>query len=242
MAPFFSQIPTLAALPEDTRHRLDRAAEQRHYRRRQVIHFPDQPGDFLYVLCTGGVKIGRTSEQGREIILLLLEGPQLFGETGLFEPNAPYELMAETMEDSLVGVLRRSDVLAALAQSPPAALEMLKLVSERRALAEAQAADLVFLEVPRRIARLLLRLHGTLGAARGRGGLLAKLKLTHQELANMIGSTRETTTLILNDFKRQGAVEFEGRKIVIPDRARLEAIAQNIETPGGRAVHAPSRV
>lgn len=231
LAPFFLQIPALAALPEDTQRRLDRAAEQRHYWRRQVIHFPDQPGDFLYVLCSGHVKIGRTSEQGRELTLLLLEGPQIFGETGLFAPDASYDLMAETMEDSLIGVLRRSDVLAALSQSPCAAMEMLKLVSERRAQAEMQAADLVFLEVPKRTARLLLRLHDTATGRAGRGSLLARVKLTHQEMANMIGSTRETMTLILNDFKRQGAVEFVGRKIVIRDRARLEAIAQRGETP-----------
>ncbi len=231
LLPFFNQIPALAVLPEETQRRLEHVAEQRQYRRRQVIHFPDQPGDFLYVLCSGRVKIGRTSEQGREITLLLLEGPQLFGETGLFAPDAPYDLMAETMDDALIGVLRRSDVLAALSQSPCAALEMLKLVSERRALAEAQAADLVFLEVPKRIARLLLRLNDTASVRGGRGGLLAKVKLTHQEMANMIGSTRETMTLILNDFKRQGAVEFVGRKVVIRERARLEAIAQRADQP-----------
>lgn len=231
LAPYFLQIPTLAALPEETQRRLERAAEQRHYRRRQVIHFPDQPGDFLYMLCTGRVKVGRTSEQGREITLLLLEAPQIFGETGLFVPDAPYGLMAETVEDSLIGVLRRSDVLAALSQSPCAALEMLKLVSERRALAEAQAADLVFLEVANRIARLLLRLHDMESRHGGRHALPTRTKLTHQEMANMIGSTRETTTSILNDFKRQGAVEFVGRKIVIRDRARLETIAQSGETP-----------
>lgn len=225
LAPFFLQIPTLAALPDEAQRRLEHAAEQCQYRRRQVIHFPDQPGDFLYVLCSGRVKIGRTSEGGREITLLLLEGPQLFGETGLFAPDAPYDLMAETMEDSLIGVLRRSDVLAALMQSPAAALEMLKLVSERRALAEAQAADLVFLDVSKRLARLLLRLHDTPTGKGGRGGLLAHVKLTHQEIGSLIGSTRETTTLILNDFKRQGAVEFAGRKVMVHDYARLEAIA-----------------
>lgn len=229
LAPFFAQIPALAVLPDDTQRQLERAAEQRQYRRRQVIHFPDQPGDFLYVLCSGRVKIGRTSEGGREITLLLLEGPQVFGETGLFAPDASYELMAETMEDSLIGVLRRSDVLAALLQTPSAALEMLKLVSERRALAEAQTADLVFLDVATRLARLLLRLHDTPTGKGGRGGLLARVKLTHQEMGNMIGSTRETTTLILNDFRRQGALEFAGRKVVVHDPARLEAIAQRGE-------------
>ncbi len=229
LTPFFLQIPVLAALPEDMQRHLERAAEQRQYRQRQVIHFPDQPGDFLYVLCTGRVKVGRTSDQGREITLLLLEGPQIFGETGLFAPDAPYDLMAETMDDSLIAVLRRSDILAALLQHPTAAMEMLKLVSERRALAETQAADLVFLDVSKRVARLLLRLHDTTSSGRGRGGLLARVKLTHQELANMVGSTRETTTLILNDFKRQEAVEFIGRKIVIHNRAPLEAIAQRAE-------------
>jgi len=232
LAPFFLSIPVLAALPEDTLRRLERAAEQRQYRRRQVIHFPDQPGDFLYVLCTGRVKISRTSEQGREMTLRLLEGPQIFGETGLFDADAPYELMAETLEDSLVGVLRRSDIMAGLMQSPQAALEMLKIVSERRAEAEAQTADLVFLEVPKRLAKLLLRLHETSGGRGTRGGLLAKVKLTHQELANMIGSTRETVTLILNDFKRQGSLDFVGRKIVIRDRAMLEALISRHLDPG----------
>lgn len=224
LTPYFSQIPVLKALPEEVQRKLERIAEQRQYRRRQVIHFPDQPGDFLYILCTGRVKISRSSEQGREITLLLLEGPQIFGETGLFDINASYELMAETLEDSLIAVLRRSDVLAGLRESPGAAIEMLNLVSQRRQQAEIQAADLVFLEVPKRLIKLILRLTDE-GANKGtRSSLLSKMKLTHQELANMIGSTRETTTLILNDFKRQGSIDLVGRKIIVRDRAKLEAV------------------
>ena len=220
---FFSQVPVLAALPEDTQKRLERLAEQRQYRRRQVIHFPDQPGDFVYLLCSGRVKIARVSDQGREVTLHLIEGPEIFGENGLVDANLPYELMAETLEDSLVAVFRRSDLLAGLTASPQASLEMLKLMSRRRSQAESQVADLVFLEVPKRLAKLLLLLHET-GSKASRGGLLAKAKFTHQELANMVGSTRETTTLVLNDFKRQGFLDFVGRKIVLRNRASLEAI------------------
>ena len=214
----------LAALPEETLRRLERIAEQRQYRRRQVVHFADQPGDYVYLLCTGRVKMARVSDQGRELTLYLLEEGALFGETGLLEANEPYDLMAETLEDSLIIVLRRSDILAALQESLPATQALLRLVSERRQMAENQVADLVFLEVPKRIAKLLLRLQDSQNGRGGRGAQMLRAKLTHQELANIIGSTRETTTLILNDFKRQGLIEFMGRKIVIANRAGLEKL------------------
>ena len=223
LLPYFAQVPVLASLPNETQKRLERVAEQRHYRRCQVIHFSDQPGDFLFLLCSGRVKISRVSDQGREVTLYLIEDCQLFGETGLLEANRPYELMAETLDDLLICVFRRGDILAALQETPQAMLEMLKLVGARRADVETQVADLVFLEVPKRLAKLLLHLEELHGSKTSRGGMLIKAKFTHQELANMIGSTRETTTLILNDFKRQGYIDFLGRKLIVRDRASLEA-------------------
>lgn len=210
----------LAALPEETLKRLERIAEQRQYRRRQVVHFADQPGDYVYLLCTGRVKIARVSDQGRELTLYLLEDGALFGEAGLLA-NETYDLMAETLEDSLVCVFRRSDILAAIQESLPATDALLRLISERRLQAENQVADLVFLEVPKRLAKLLLRLHDAPAGRTGRNGQMLRIKLTHQEMANIIGSTRETTTLVLNDFKRQGLIEFLGRKIVIVNRGGL---------------------
>lgn len=212
----------LAALPVETLKRLERIAEQRQYRRRQVVHFADQPGDYVYLLCTGRVKIARVSEHGRELTLYLLEDGALFGEAGLLAQGETYELMAETLDDSLIAVLRRSDVLAAMQESLPATQALLKMVSERRQIAENQVADLVFLEVPKRLAKLLLRLHE--GSRGGRAGQALRAKLTHQDLANVIGSTRETTTLVLNEFKRKGLIEFLGRKIVIANRTGLEAL------------------
>lgn len=217
----------LAALPEETLKRLERIAEQRQYRRRQVVHFADQPGDYLYLLCTGRVKIARVSDRGRELTLYLLEDNAIFGETGLLDANEPYELVAETLEDSLIVVFRRADILAALEQSLTATRELLKLVSTRRLLAENQVADLVFLEVPKRLAKLLLRLYEGQGGRSGRIGQTLRGKMTHQELANVIGSTRETTTLILNDFRRQGLIDFIGRKILITDRPGLENLVLN---------------
>lgn len=224
LTPYFGQVPMFAALPEETQKKLERIAEQRRYRRRQVVHFADQAGDFVYLLCTGRVKVSRVSEQGREVILYLIEGNQVLGETGLVAENQPYELMAETLEDSLIAVFRRNDIVAALAETPTAAAEMLRLVSERRFQAEQAVADLVFLDVPKRLAKLLLRLHDAHGAKPNKGGTLIKAKFTHQELANMIGTTRETATLVLNDLKRQGTIDFTGRRIIVRSRTELEDI------------------
>lgn len=238
LIPFFAQVPVLASLPEETQKRIERTAEQRHYRRRQVVHFPDQAGDFIYLLCTGRVKISRVSDQGREVTLYLLEGAELFGETGLASENQPYELMAETLEDSLIAVIRRAEIVTALKESPRAATEMLKLLSERRSQAEAAVADLVFMDVPRRLAKLLLKLHDAQGGKGGRTATVLKTKFTHQELANMIGSTRETTTLVLNDFKRQGIIDFAGRKIIVRSRAELEDILRGVQKVAAAAVAA----
>lgn len=212
----------LAALPDETLKRLERIAEQRQYRRRQIVHFADQPGDYVYLLCTGRVKLARVSERGRELTLYLLEEGAIFGETGLFGAEEPYELVAETLEDSLVVVFRRADIAAALEQSPKATRELLRIVAARRMQAENQVADLVFLEVPKRLAKLLLYLYEGQAGRGGRAGQPLRGKMTHQELANVIGSTRETTTLILNDFKRQGLIDFLGRKILITNRSGLE--------------------
>ncbi len=211
----------LAALPEETQKRLERLAEQRQYRRRQIVHFADQPGDYVYLLCTGRVKIARVSERGRELTLYLLDDGAVFGETGLLGGGDAYELVAETLEDSLVAVFRQADMRAALESSLPATRELLRLVGARRSIAENSVADLVFLEVPKRLAKLLLRLYEN-GGRTGRAGQTLRGRMTHQELANVIGSTRETTTLILNDFKRQGLIDFLGRKILITNRTGLE--------------------
>ena len=215
-------MPGLRSLPEEARRRLERAAEQRQYRRRQVIHFADQASDYVYLLCSGRVKIARVSDQGREVTLYLIDSAQIFGEAALAEAGEAYGVMAETLEDSQVCAFRRSDFLEAFQPSAPATLELLRLVNERRALAESKIADLVFLDVPKRLAKLLLRLYDQANGKRSDGLIAAKY--THQELANMIGSTRETTTLVLNEFKRRGTIDFLGRKVVIRKRSELEAL------------------
>ncbi len=217
----FSLTPSLHRLPDEARQRLERVAEQRQYRRRQVIHFADQPGDYVFLLCSGRVKIARVSDQGREVTLYLVDVGQLFGEASLSETGGQYGVTAETLDDALVYAFRRSDFLEAFREAPDALMELVRMVNDRRVLAESKIADLVFLDVPKRLAKLLLRLYDR---TERRGDGMIPSKYTHQELANLIGSTRETTTLVLNEFRRQGSIDFLGRKIIIRRRDELESL------------------
>ena len=217
----FTQTPSLERLPEEARQQLERVAEQRQYRRRQIIHFADQPGDYVYLVYSGRVKIARVSSQGREVTLYLVGPGQIFGEDSLLETSAPYGVTAETLDDSLVYAFRRSDFLEAFREAPAALMELVRVVNERRASAQTKIADLVFLDVPKRLAKLLLGLYDQ---TEQRGDGLIPSKYTHQELANLIGSTRETTTLVLNEFRRRGIIDFLGRKIIIRRRDDLETL------------------
>ena len=227
LLPYFAQVPMLAALSDETQGKLERTAEQRQYRRRQVIHFPDQSADSVYLLCDGRVKLSRVSDQGREVTLYLIENNGIFGEAGLIGQNQTYDMMSETLQDSHVVVFKRAELANALSGSPAATHQLLTLINERRGAAESAIADLIFLEVPKRLAKLLIRLNDSHGSKSGRNGNLIKAKFTHQELANMIGSTRETTTLILNEFKRQGVLDFAGRRIVVKETGQLEEIMRS---------------
>ncbi len=224
LSPYFDQVKFFSVLPKETQRTLEERAELRRYRKRQVIHFEDQTGDFVFLLCEGRVRVYRASAHGREIVIYLHTGPDVFGETGLIGDAPQYGLMAETLDDCLVAVFRRSQIVDVLNAAPNAALEMLRLVSERRKRAESMVADLVFLDVPKRLAKVLLGLLDTVGTTASKKGDVLKVQFTHQELAGMIGSTRETTTVVLNDFKRQGTLDFSRRKIVVRSRAGLEQI------------------
>jgi len=219
----FHRLPILSALPQDARASLERAADEKQFRRRQIIFFAEETNDYIYLLGSGRVKLLRGAPSGREVTLGMINPNEFFGEAHLFEANIPYGCTAEVMEDAIAFAFRRTDLATALAASPDALREMMVLQGERRSYTEHRLAEYVFYDVPARLAHLLARLSQTHGR-NTKEGILIRVKLTHQELANLVGSTRETTTLILNEFRRRGLLEFSGRKIVVADAEALQQL------------------
>jgi CRP-like cAMP-binding protein len=203
--------------------RLAEKAKRRSYGRGEVIFREEEPGDALCVVVEGLVKIYLTSTDGDEMVLVTLGPSTVFGELPMVD-GGPRSASAAAVEASTLLTLTRTALLEALSDSPQLVDGLLRsLGSVVRRLTD-QAADLVFLDLHGRVAKLLLGLaeeHGTTDA--GRRAL--DLHLTQTDLANMVGGSRQSVNQVLHSFERLGYLDLDGRRIVIkkPDLLRKRA-------------------
>lgn len=189
--------------------------------RGHVIVRPDESPEIMYVIKEGRVKVSRYSLDGREQILALLEPGDVIGELALLrEPEAVH---VEAFEDTLVCGMHREDFLGLIRRQPELMLQVMKALAERLRAAEEEIVDLVFRNVPGRLASLLLRLAQAYGRATPTG-LRLDLRLTHHDIGAMIGATRETVTAVLSRLREEGILAFDQRHIVILDLERLRRL------------------
>ena len=218
-ADFLSTVPLFSGLE---RHDLQQFAEltrEKFYPRGSVILFEHDPGDSLFVVREGRVKVVLIGEDGREVILGVLGVSDHFGELALID-DRPRSAHVIAMEDSHLLVLRREDFRRRVESSPAVAWSLLSELSRRLRRADEKIGGLVLLDVPGRIARLLLDM------AEETGTNLIEKPLTHQTIAQMIGASRETVSRAMKDFQDAGWITVERRKIGLANRPALEQRAQ----------------
>lgn len=210
--PLFSQLS-----PADLQ-RVEEVARERAYPKNSVILFEDDPGDSLFVVKQGQVKVVLIGEDGREVILSVLGEGQFFGEMALLD-DEPRSAHVIAMEDSTLVVLRREDFQGILLQSPALALALLRELTRRLRRADEKVGSLVLLDVNGRVARLLLDM------AEEEGGDRISRRLTHHTIAQMIGSSRETVSRTMRELTDKGFIDVTRKDILLRDRAGLEAAA-----------------
>lgn len=210
--PLFSQLG-----PADLQRVLE-VARERAYPKNSVILFEDDPGDALYIVKQGQVKVVLIGEDGREVILSVLGEGDFFGEMALID-DEPRSAHVIAMDDSTLLVLRREDFQGLLMQTPAMALAMLRELTRRLRRVDEKVGSLVLLDVNGRVARLLIDL------ADEAGGERITRRLTHHTIAQMIGSSRETVSRTMRELVDKGMIEVSRRDIVIRDRAGLESAA-----------------
>jgi CRP-like cAMP-binding protein len=207
--------------PEESR-RLESRALARTFAKREIIYFPDDPGQTILLLARGRVKIKAVTPDGRESIFAFIEAGEVFGELAIVdaEPRREY---AEAVADSLVLAIPRDEVLWLMARRPAVALRVTKLLGFRRRRIENRLRNILFRSTRERTIALVLELLDEHGRRMADGGWELKLKLSHQELANLIGATRESVTLALGRLQREGLIAVHRRTIRVPDRSKLTA-------------------
>jgi CRP-like cAMP-binding protein len=217
---YLQHINIFADMTAAEMRRLAERTVMRTYARGKVIAQPDDPPETIYLIKEGRVKLCRYSATGREQILAILDRGDIFGERALVGVRAAVH--CEAFEDTLICVLRRRDLEDLMASKPELALRVMKVLAERLRQAEDAIENLAFRDVPGRLAALLVRLAEVYGEPHG-GGRRVALRFTHQDLASMIGATRETVTSVLNRFRDDGLIAIEERHIIITDPERLRA-------------------
>lgn len=219
---YLRKVPLLAPLGADVLSELAESVEMREVRRREVIYLPGDPGESLFIVNGGRVKISKVTRDGKALTLSYCGPSEIFGETCMVAGD-PREEMAEAMENSMVTEMARGDFENLLKNHAELGLRMTQLLARRRLELENKLETLVFRDVTSKLAELLLELAGEYGVEDSRGTLVA-LKITHQELANLIGSTRETVSLTLSQFKKKKLICTEGRRVIISDAESLRAL------------------
>ncbi len=218
LAETLRRVPLFADLTPEELARVGDAARERSYPKNSVIVFEDDPGDALYVVVLGHVKVVLIGEDGREVILSVLGEGDFFGEMSLID-DQPRSAHVIAMEDANLLVLRREDFHSALEDHPRIALGLLRALSRRLRRADDKIGALVLLDVLGRVARLLLEL------ADENDGITITRRVTHHTIAQMIGSSRETVSRTMRDLADRGLIEVSRRSIAIRDRKALEAAA-----------------
>lgn len=204
----------LGALDDDDLARLAERAVSRRYRRGQVVFTAGDPADTLMVVAEGRLKVLATADDGRDLVLNIAEPGDVLGELALADAG-PRSASVEALDPAVLLVLERRAVLALVRERPLVAEQLLRALGALVRRLTGATADLVFLDLPRRVAKLLLYRHATAGP-------VVELGLTQTELASMLGGSRQSVNQALREFERRGWTRTDGACIEIlqPERMR----------------------
>jgi CRP/FNR family transcriptional regulator/CRP/FNR family cyclic AMP-dependent transcriptional regulator len=185
---------------------------ERRVPRGKTIVEEDLPGDYMYVIRQGRVKVTKLSGDGREKILEFLGEGDFFGEMSLLD-NAPRSASVKTLAETRILALSRSDFLGVLRRSPDIAMAVIKELARRVRQVDEHASSLSFQRVKQRTQGLLLRLAKDEAGSEGRR---TTPSLTHQQIADMVGTSRETVTRVVKGLKQEGWLRQEGKRYLVP--------------------------
>jgi CRP/FNR family transcriptional regulator len=215
------KLTLFSELLEQDLERIASISMERNYKKNMIIFMEEEPGDAFYYIRSGKVKIFRTYEDGREHILRILGEGDVFGEVTLFS-NINYPASASTYEDAIIGIIKNADLETLIKANPELSLKLLKLFANKLIFAQQKIKDLTFNDVFSRTASQLLKLAKEYGVKTEKGTSI-KIQLSRQELAEMVGTTRETISRVISKFKKEKSVSENTDNLLILNFEKLEA-------------------
>ncbi|HHW09072.1 MAG TPA: Crp/Fnr family transcriptional regulator [Firmicutes bacterium] len=218
------RVPLLTELPEDDLQLICNLASVQKYRRGDIIFFEEDPGDALHVVISGIVRIYRLADDGREKTLAYVTSGEFFGEMALLDGGAR-SAVAEALEPTETLVIYGSDFTGVLANHPRISLEIIKVLCRRLRQTNAQLMNIIFRDARNRVISSLLELATNYGSPSGSRTRI-DLKLTHQEMANLVGTARETISRILAELQDEGLLHLDEKRMIVVDTRRLRTLLE----------------
>src|SRR4051794_30991244 len=187
--------------------------------RGHTVFAEGEPGDRLYIIVSGKVKIGRRSPDGRENLLNIMGPSDMFGELSIFDPG-PRTSTATTVTEVRALSMGRPELREWISKRPEIAEQLLRVLARRLRRTNNMLADLIFTDVPGRVAKALLQFARQFGSQEA-GLLRVTHDLTQEEIAQYVGASRETVNKALADFAHRGWLRLEGKSVLILEPERL---------------------
>lgn len=214
------RVPLFSQLDDDELEKIRKLCVTQHYVKDRIILIEEEAGNTLFLIQKGRVKVSRISDDGREVILSILEPGDFFGELSLIDGKAR-SASVTAIEDSEVLILRRGDFLGLLADYPQISISLMKELAGRIRKSDTQIKSLSLQDAMGRVASTLIMLAEDHGRTRKNEVVIPKIPL-QQDLANMAGTSRETISRVFRYLEDEQLIARTGRKITIPDFNRFK--------------------
>ncbi len=211
-------------LQPEQRAEVDQSISYSPYPAGKVFHSPNEYGEQLFLLQSGRVRIYKLSPEGRALTLAVLEPVTIFGEMTLVG-QWMHDSFAEAMSECVIGTINHDALYKIFAAYPQVAICFMELMGQRLRDMENKLADIAFKSVPQRLATVFLNLAGVPNGQTNAAEPPSVMRYTHQQLAEMIGSYRETVTKTIGEYREAGLIRVEGDAVFLTDLEKLQRLA-----------------
>lgn len=215
-------VPIFSELDDEIIEELASLGRIREYDKDEIIFLENETGNAMFIILEGKVKVSRVSDDGREVILSILDEADFFGEMALLDGQARSANII-AIEKSKLFIIQRKDFLDLLAQHPNISVSLLQELTKRIRIADMKIKSLSLKDAEGKVASVILQLADDMGKIRQGAVEIERLPL-QQDLANMAGTSRETISRVMNTFKKKGFIELDGNKLKIMDYTKFKEL------------------
>ncbi len=218
---YLERINLFKDLPAEELEEVDRMASMRTMEKGKYIYFPEDPSNVVFLLKEGRVKIGTYSENGKEIIKAILEPGEVFGELSITGQGKRKDFAQALDNNVRICAIKSDEMVEMLRKNPNLGFQLTKHIGERAARMERRFENLVFKDARQRILDFIITNAIQKGMKVGYGYKL-KHSLTHQDIANLTATSRQTVTITLNELRERELINFDRKSILVHDIKDLE--------------------